>query len=104
MEVCSPFPDVMKTIRKLDKHMSAKVMGILYFLEVHGSLLGMPDSKMIERNLFELRITKPIHVRLMYMFYEERAIILSIFLKKSEKIPQYELKLARTRKRSIEGR
>ena len=81
-------------VAKLEKPTIAKVLRTIDLLERFGNQLGMPHSKNINHNLFELRIRGQQEIRLIYAFHGNKAVILHGFLKKSQKIPQKELAVA----------
>lgn len=85
---------VEKFILSLPKNTIAKVLRTIDLLEQFGHLLGMPHSKKIAKNLFELRVRGQQEVRIFYSFHENSAILLHGFVKKSQKIPTKELRQA----------
>lgn len=104
MEVYFAHPDVGKFIRRLNKRDHAEVIKMLEVLEEVGHEMGMPDSRVLERNLLELRISGSNEVRLLYTFFEGEAWILTGFVKKTQKTPEKELDRARYRKSFLEKR
>ncbi len=102
MEIYSPYSDVERFIQNADEEAMNRIIKTLDLLEEYGNKVGPPQSKMLERNLFELRIEGLHSIRITYMFYKGRAALLSIFIKKSQKIPKKELSLARMRKKLVE--
>lgn len=87
--------DIETFIESLDPIRGAKVNSLisLFLVSKHG--LNMPHSKYIERNLFELRAKD---VRLFYCFSNGTAYLLHGFIKKSDRIPQKELRIATARR------
>lgn len=81
-------------VSKLEKISIAKTLRTIDLLEHFGNHLGMPHSKNIGNNLFELRIRGQQEVRLIYTFHSNKAIVLHGFLKKSQKIPRKEIFIA----------
>lgn len=77
-------------------------MRTIDLLEMFGHELGLPHSKNITKNLFELRIRGIQEVRLFYTFYNRQAIILHGFVKKTERIPLRELQIANKKLRQLE--
>lgn len=75
----------------------AKITRMILVLEQYGPNLGMPYSKKIDGDLWELRISGKEAVRIFYTVKENNIILLHIFKKKTEKTSQKELKLARQR-------
>jgi len=92
---------IKKFIDNLDSETKASVMHAIHELSVYGNDLTLPISKYIGQKLFELRITKPINVRIIYTFQNNQAWILNIFKKKSSKIPKREIELALQRGRML---
>jgi len=63
----------------------------------------MPHSKKVLDGLFELRIRGVQEVRFLYMFQKDKIIIvLSGFIKKTNKIPSKQLNLAKRRKNEVD--
>lgn len=91
-------------MEKLEKQTTAKVLRMLDLLERFGADLKMPHSKLVEKGLFELRVTGGQEVRFLYTFQKNHSIIiLHAFIKKSQQIPKHELELARARKRLVDS-
>ena len=102
MEIRFFHDDVEKFIRGLEKPTIAKVLRTIDLLETFGHKLGMPHSKAIGGELFELRVRGRQEVRLIYTFHRSTVVILHGFLKKSDKIPQNVLAVAITRKTTLD--
>lgn len=92
---------IKKFIDELDIVTKASVLHALYELSILGNELAFPLSKYIGKKLFELRITKPMNVRIIYTFQNNRAWVLNIFKKKSNRIPKREIDLALQRIKMI---
>jgi len=97
MKVSFINPKLKKQIQSFGRSTTSKIIRMLDLLEQFGSKLGMPYSKKITENLFELRTRGHQEVRLLYCFYKRQAVILHIFVKKSSKIPLKEIKTAQER-------
>jgi len=82
-------------ISKLEKPTIAKILRTIDLLEHFGNELGMPHSKNIEYQLFELRIRGTQEILLIYTSHKNKAIILHGFIKKSQKISKKELAIAK---------
>ncbi|MBU1152292.1 type II toxin-antitoxin system RelE/ParE family toxin [Patescibacteria group bacterium] len=93
--------ELEKFIVSLEKPAIARVLRTLDLLERFGNELGMPHSKKICPYLFELRVRGKQEIRIIYCFHKNVIILLHAFIKKSQKIPLSELKLARRRLKSI---
>jgi len=83
-----------KFIDSLEKKSKASVLHALYELHYLGNELTLPLSKYIGQRMFELRITNPENIRIIYIFYKDQAWVLNIFKKKSNKIPKKEIELS----------
>ncbi len=68
-----------------------------------GSNLGMPHTKPIDDSLFELRVKgKEGIARVFYCTrVGKRIVMLHVFIKKTQKIPKKELKLATQRMKEV---
>ena len=93
------FP-VEEFILSLDSRMKAKVLWTISLLEEYGTGLRLPYSEHLDGGTFELRIKQSSNItRVLYFFYKDRRIILTNgFVKKSQKTPSGELKLAKDRR------
>lgn len=85
---------VLKFIEGLDKSSHAKVSHCFDLLEKLGNQIGLPHSKKVTKDFYELRISGQIAVRLLYIFRGEEAVIIHGFIKKTQKTPQHELDIA----------
>ena len=88
-------------IKQQDDSTVAKISFRIDLLEKFGSSLGMPYSKKITNNLYELRIRGKVEVRILYTVKNSEAILLNIFKKKTDKIPLREIKVAQERLRLL---
>jgi len=84
-------------IKSLDKKMSAKIVGMIDILEEKGYQIREPYSKEIEDGIFELRCGVGNNItRILYFFYCGGKIVLTNgFVKKTQKTPTKEIKLAK---------
>ena len=84
-------------MNSLDIKMRAKMIGLFELLEEKGTQLREPYSKMIEDGIFEIRCKVGNNIsRVLYFFYFEGKIILTNgFVKKTQKTPTEEIKLAK---------
>lgn len=71
-------------------------------LERYGKLLGMPYSKKITSNLYELRVRGKVEARILYGFKSGSIVFLHAFKKKKDKISQKEIQLAARRFSGLE--
>ncbi len=85
-------------ILSLDVKMRAKILGIISVLEEKGNQLREPYSKHLEDGIFEIRGKAGTDItRVLYFFcYGKKIIMTNGFIKKTQKTPKQELKLAKT--------
>ena len=97
---------VEEFIDSLDVKMRAKMVGLLELLEEKGNQLREPYSKLIDDGIFEIRCQVGNNItRVIYFFYYEGKIILTYgFVKKSQKTPPEEIKLAKIRRADFKER
>ena len=77
-------------IESLGKTEIAKVLRTIDLLEAFASRLGMPHSKKIAPDIFELRIRGIREIRIFYTFHQEKTVLLHGYIKKSQKMPKRE--------------
>jgi hypothetical protein len=94
MEIKLADDSVEEFIGSLEKQTIARVLHTIDLLETFGNKLGMPHSKMIQKDLFELRIRGKQEVRILYTFSKRNAVLLFGFVKKTEKTPRRYIELA----------
>lgn len=84
----------------LDIKMRAKVYGMIGLLQEKGNQLREPYSKHVDDGIFELRCKLGTNItRVLYFFYYDNQIILTNgFVKKTQKTPRQEIKLAKERR------
>ena len=97
---------VEEFIDSLDVKMRAKMIGLLELLEEKGNQLREPYSKPIDDGIFEIRCKVGNNItRVLCFFYYERKIILTNgFIKKTQKTPPEEIKLAKERRADFKER
>jgi phage-related protein len=84
----------------LDDKMEAKLIGLMEILEEKGTELRMPYSEHLDDGIFELRCKLGSNItRTLYFFYSGKSIIITNgFVKKTQKTPPGEIKLAKDRR------
>ncbi|MBU4369895.1 type II toxin-antitoxin system RelE/ParE family toxin [Patescibacteria group bacterium] len=87
---------VLEYIEKLSVKEKAKVLKYIEFLRENKGYLDEPYSKHIKGKIRELRIdfTKNRHRILYFTFIKRNIILLHVFLKRTSKVPQSEIKRA----------
>ncbi len=95
-----PVREWLLDLPKADRHI---VGSGLKELEV-GWPIGMPLCRAMGGGLFELRVSLPSRriARVIVCVYEKELFALHAFIKKTQKTPETDLKLARKRKRQLE--
>ena len=92
-------------LSKSDKTGRIKANKILQYIDAltkHGTAIGESQVKHIDGKIFELR---PIDDRIMFAaLIEGRFLLLSHFVKKTQKTPQREIELAKRRLKDFEER
>ena len=94
---------VQEFLDSLDPKMLAKMLRTIDLLEANGTSLRRPYSAPLEEGIFELRAQQGSDItRVLYFFYKDKRIILTNgFVKKSQKTPPGELKLAKDRRENF---
>lgn len=97
---------VEEFINSLDTKMRAKMVGLLELLEEKDNQLREPYSKMLDDGIFEIRCTVGNNITMVvYFFYYEGKIILTNgFIKKTQKTPSGQIKLAKRRRADFQER
>ena len=87
-------------INSLDIKMRTKMYGLLTILQEKGNALREPYSKHLDDGIFELRCKVGNNItRVLYFFYYEGKIVLTNgFVKKTQKTPPEEIRLAKERR------
>ncbi len=92
---------VEKFIKSLDGKTQAKLIRIIELLKEYGLDIGMPHSKYVKNGIFELRIRGKVEVRIFYVVQKKTIILLHGFIKKTNKIPDKELRLTLSRAKQL---
>ena len=94
---------VADEILKFPDGLLAKYLRLIDLMEVYGANLGLPHTKVVEAGLLELRVKgKEGIARAFFCTRTGREIIiLHSFIKKTQRIPARELKIARKRLREV---
>ena len=97
-------PALNSILRIEDVKLKAKVFRSLKLLETFGNDLGAPDTAPLSNGIFELRIKHSSNiVRCLYFYSKGKVIIVTnSFVKKTQKTPRSEIKLALERKADYE--
>ena len=97
MDVVFFNPKIKDNLYSLERISLSKSLRLIDLLKLFGNKLGMPYSKKISSNIYELRIRGHQEVRILYCFYQKKAIIVHHFVKKSQKTPRKEIETALVR-------
>lgn len=87
---------VMEFLNSLDIKMRAKMLRTIELLQENGAALRSPYSAPISDGIFELRAKVGTDIsRVLYFFFSGRTVVLTNgFIKKTQKTPAAEIKLA----------
>ncbi len=88
-------------ILKQDKKVYAKILRLIELLKNNGPFLKFPYTKKIHSNVWELRISGKIAIRIFYCMLNNEFYLLHAFKKKSEKTPLKEIQVALDRYKNI---
>jgi phage-related protein len=97
-----PVQEWLKQLEALDR----KIVGADIKTVEYGWPLGMPTCRSMGKGLYEVRSNLPSSkiARVLFCIYEENMILLHGFIKKTQKTPAQDLKLALKRKSILEAR
>lgn len=102
MEVYCFDDSVPKFLKSLQKSTIAKILRNIGLLIKFEHNLKLPHSSRLSNNFFELRMYGKQEIRIFYTFTSENIILLSGFIKKSQKIPKKEIDIARRKLNQID--
>lgn len=89
------YSDVAAELKALPPVIQAKMMRLIDKLRVNATALREPDSKPLRDELFEIRTMGTDIARGLYVYQKGREIyLLRVFIKKTQKTPEREIKLA----------
>ncbi len=94
---------VEESVATLEWQSRLKAARLIALLEQVGNKIGMPYSKPLSGGLFELRVIGKENVRLLYCFFDNGAVILHCFVKKTFALPGKELRLAASRRAHLDS-
>lgn len=95
--------DLQSDILNLPEGLLAKYFALSERMEYHGANLGEPHTKAMGGGLFELRLKSTEGIARVFYCTRigRRIVMLHSFIKKTQKTPLKELKIAQTRMREI---
>ena len=95
--------DVESTILSLPDGLLGRYLRLTDMMLIHGSNLGLPDTKSLNDGLFELRLKNKEGIgRVFYCTKVGKNIVmLHSFVKKSQKIPKKEIDIALKRLKEV---
>jgi phage-related protein len=67
---------------------------MIRLLAAAGHQIRMPYSKKVAPHIFELRVKGADQVRIFFTYHQDKAYLLHGFIKKSQRIPLQELRIA----------
>ena len=93
--------DIYNFIKSFDNKFVAKIFALLEVLDESGIYLGSRNLKKITGEIYELRISGKVQVRIFCCFKDNKIYLLHAFVKKTQKIPKNELYTAINRLRHL---
>jgi hypothetical protein len=90
-------PPVRSFINNLEFNVQLEMYELIGLLRENGHRLSMPDAKPVGRGLWELKLNKGVPYRILYGFYERKAILLLAFKKECAAISWHDFILAKKR-------
>lgn len=88
---------VNEFIAEQDLGLQTKIARSIKLLMDGGPFLKPPYAKKIQNNLYELRISGKVEVRIFYTIYQNEYYLLHAFKKKTQKTPLKEIEIAKGR-------
>lgn len=94
---------VEEFLDSINPKMRAKIYGLMEILQEKGNMLREPYSKHLDDGIYELRCKFGSDVtRVLYFFYYDGKIVMTNgFVKKTQKTPKKEIKLAKERRKDF---
>lgn len=94
---------VEEFLDSINPKMRAKIYGLMEILQEKGNMLREPYSKHLDDGIYELRCKFGSDVtRVLYFFYYDGKIVMTNgFVKKTQKPPKKEIKLAKERRKDF---
>lgn len=94
---------VEEFIKSSEPHTISKISHHVELLEKHGPFLGMPHSKKLTSDLYELRIRGKQEIRITYTFKNKNIYLLHAFKKQTQKTPRKEIEISSKRMMEIKN-
>ena len=97
------YAGVKEAILELPPKLQARTIHLLELMEKHGANLGEPHTKALGDGLFEVRAKAREGIARGFFCYMDRnrVKVLHVFMKKDQKIPRKDIKLARERMKEV---
>lgn len=95
----------LEFIKELPKDDRRKIGFDLKMLQI-GFPIGMPLCRSLGNGLYEMRTSLPStrEARLLFIAHDQKLVVLSGFIKKSQKVPGNEIQVARERRKIYQSR
>lgn len=101
MEVRALDDKIEHFLSSFDIPTRARIAKTVHLLELFGHNIGMPHSKGVGNGIFELRIRGRQEIRIFYTFFRDEAVLLHGYKKKSQKIPEREMRVAESNRERL---
>jgi phage-related protein len=98
-------PKIATEILSMPDGLLARYLRLTDLMEEHGVNLGMPHTKAIEKGLFELRVKSQEGIARVFFCTKvgKKIIMLHSFIKKTQRTPAKEIKIAKTRMKKVQS-
>ena len=95
--------EVQETIMSLPVTLQARFILLTERMIQHGPHIGLPHTEALGHGLFELRLKGAEGIARVFfcMLVEQKIVMLHSFIKKTQKIPEKELKIAKLRLKEL---
>lgn len=97
MKVLYGYIQCEKFVEDLAQEVRSKTLRSMRLLRDYGPSLRMPFARKIGEKIFELRVNSNPPVRVFYAFHDGIIVLLHGFIKKTQKTPKREIKIATQR-------
>jgi phage-related protein len=84
-------------IESLDKSTIKKIVRAIEAVSKYGTATPQPFNKKINKDIYEIRTTGKLNIRILYTNYRDSLVLLHIYKKKTNKLPTKELATAESR-------
>lgn len=90
-------------IKDQDRATQSKILRLIGLIEVYGPDLGQPHARYLGGKLYELCVRGKNEIRIFYVGINNQnvVVLLHVFKKKTQRLPEREIKIARNRQKTL---